>query len=154
MELGLALGERQPELHLVFTGLIKKPSLRQELEQLAAEKNLTNRIHWLGLVSDGEIAEIFKRASLMIFPSRFEGFGLPILEAYRAGLPVVAARNSSLTEVAGDGALFCTTDNLSEFTATVARLLTDEPLRQKLIAAGHRQLAHFSWRQTAQTTLE
>ena len=79
---------------------------------------------------------------------------MPILEAYRYHLPVVAARNSSITEVAGDAALLCETNNAEEFTAAINQLLNDEKLRQELRFKMVAQLKKFSWTQTAQKTLE
>jgi len=147
------LAAKHPTLQLVFSGLIKKPKLKTELEKLTDDYQLTDRVHWLGFVSDAAIAWLYQNAALMIFPSRFEGFGMPILEAYRHHLPVVAARNTSLTEVAGDAALLCETDNIAAFTAAVERVLGDSQSRQKMIVAGIQQLTRFSWQQTAQTTL-
>ncbi len=147
------LAVKHPTLRLVFSGVIKKPKLKTELEKLIDDYQLTGRVHWLGFVSDAAVTWLYQNAAALIFPSRFEGFGMPILEAYRHQLPVVTARNTSLTEVAGDAALLCQTDNLDEFATAVERILSDDQLRQKLVVAGQQQLKRFSWQQTARITL-
>jgi|GEM_PF-1956400 glycosyltransferase involved in cell wall biosynthesis len=148
------LAPSQPDLHLVFSGLIKKKKLKAELDALIDKASLEKKVHFLGFVSDQAVTWLYQNAALLVFPSSFEGFGMPLLEAYRHGLPVVAACNSSITEVAGDAALLCETNNVGEFTTAINQLLNDEKMRQELKSKMPRQLKKFSWTQTAQKTLE
>lgn len=143
------LSSAHPNLHLVFSGVIKKKSLKAELDELVAQYRLTDRVHFLGFVSDEIVAWLYQNAAILIFPSSFEGFGMPILEAYRHGLPVVAARNTSLTEVAGDAALLCTTNSIEEFAAAIDKLLKDDKVKASLQPKMVEQLKKFSWDVTA-----
>ncbi len=143
-----------PDLHVVFSGLIKKVSIKKELDELVKKYDLVNQVHFLGLVSDEVLEYLYRQATLMIFPSLFEGFGMPILEAYRHNLPVVAARNSSITEVAGDATLLCETNNVQEFTEAIKTLLENNELRKSLIPKMQSRLAFFSWQKTAKLTLQ
>ena len=148
------LSSRHPDLHLVFSGLLKKASLKIELDTLIKNHHLTDRVHFLGLVSDGNLEYLYQKATLMIFPSAFEGFGMPLLEAYQHNLPVVAARNSSITEVAGEAAILCETNNQKEFAQAVDLLLKDSGIRDQLKTKGQKQLTNYSWQKTATLTLE
>jgi glycosyltransferase involved in cell wall biosynthesis len=98
-----------------------------------------------GYVSDEDLPAVFTGARMLAWPTLHEGFGMPILEAMATGTPVLTARNSSLPEVAGEAALYVDAENEQQITDGLARLLTDEPLRKKLIAAGHPQAAKFTW---------
>lgn len=116
--------------------------------------NLRARIHLPGAVSDTQLYALLRGAHLFVFPSLFEGFGLPILEAQSAGVPVMTANNSSLPEVAGEGALYVDPTDVDAIAAAMLRLSTDEALRAQLIAAGHENVKRFSWSHAAQQTLE
>ena len=95
----------------------------------------------------------YSRAEVFAYPSLYEGFGLPVLEAMACGTPVVAASTSSLPEVAGEAALLADPSNASDFAAKLLALLRDSALRSRLIAAGLERVRHFSWAQTAERTL-
>ena len=142
-----------PDLQVIFSGLIKKKNLKQELDVLIAKHGLTARVHFLGFVPDEVLQFIYTRATLLIFPSSFEGFGMPILEAYQQSLPVVAARNSSIVEIAGGAAILCETNNISEFTEAVDCLLKNDKVRETLKIKMAEQLKKFSWVKTATLTL-
>ncbi|MEK7208977.1 MAG: glycosyltransferase family 1 protein [Patescibacteria group bacterium] len=142
-----------PDLQVVFSGLIKKKKLKEKLDVLIVKYGLKSRVHFLGFVSDEVLQFIYARASLLIFPSAFEGFGMPILEAYQHNLPVVAARNTSIAEVAGDAALLCETGNAVAFAAAIDILLKNDKVRASLEPKMTEQLKKFSWIQTAALTL-
>jgi alpha-1,3-rhamnosyl/mannosyltransferase len=90
---------------------------------------------------------------MFAFPSLYEGFGLPILEAFASGIPVLTAENSSLSEVAGDGALYCQATDTAGMATKLVQLWQDEVLRQELVARGTARLAGFSWDRCARETL-
>src|SRR5262249_5263938 len=100
-----------------------------------------------------DLIEFYNRAAVFAYPSLYEGFGLPILEAMACGAPVVSATGSSLPEVAGEAALFADPRDPEEFTAQVARVLREPGLRAQLVEAGLRRAREFSWRRTAEQTL-
>jgi glycosyltransferase involved in cell wall biosynthesis len=114
---------------------------------------LAGRIHLPGYVPDGDLAALLRGARLFCYPSLYEGFGLPILEAQSAGVPVVTARNSSLPEVAGDAALLVDPEDVDALAAAMLRLSRNEDLREALIRAGHANVARFSWAKAARETL-
>jgi glycosyltransferase involved in cell wall biosynthesis len=105
-----------------------------------------------GFISDSELGWLYENASAFVFPSRYEGFGLPILEAMQAGCPVVAYDNSSIPEVAGDAALLVRDGQT--MVPAIRRILDDQILRTELIAKGKVQAAKFTWENTAKQTLE
>lgn len=111
---------------------------------------------WLthvGYVTDAQLVALYRRATALVFPSRYEGFGLPVLEAMRAGGTVICADASSLPEVAGDAALRFAWNDAAALAAQMMRLLQEPGLRDALITAGHAQAARFAWATTAAETL-
>ncbi len=129
-------------IDVVFTG--KPTAERAALDELANDLGITSYIHFLGFVSSGQMQVIVRKATAMIFPSRFEGLGLPVLEAFRAGLPVLCSSATVLPEVAGEGALFFDPDSPEQMVEAVDRLLASPDLRDKLIAAGHKVLQRYA----------
>jgi len=111
-------------------------------------------IRRLGHISRGDLDWLYKHAVAMTFPSLFEGFGLPVLEAMLAGCPVITSRTSSLPEVAGDAGMLVDPLNAHEIAAALALVLGDEELRQRMSRAGRQWALHFSWEQTAWMTQE
>jgi glycosyltransferase involved in cell wall biosynthesis len=105
-----------------------------------------------GYVDDVELSCLYKNAGAFVFPSLYEGFGLPVLEAMAAGTPVVAFNNSSIPEVAGDAAVLCKNDK--EFVAGIEKIIDNEIFRKALIKKGYKQAVKFSWEKTAKQTLE
>jgi glycosyltransferase involved in cell wall biosynthesis len=103
-------------------------------------------------VPDADLPEFYARASVFAYPSLYEGFGLPVVEAMACGTPVVASRASSLPEVAGDAGLFADPRDADEFAAQLLAVLRDAPLRERLRAAGARRSAELTWQQTAERT--
>ena len=116
------------------------------------EKSWKNVIP-LGYVSDDELARVYSGAMALIFPSSYEGFGLPILEAMACGCPVVTTREASLPEVAGEGAIFMKGPRDVDDLAGILKNLADDPdVRQRFADKGSAQSKGFSWRDTAQKT--
>jgi glycosyltransferase involved in cell wall biosynthesis len=107
----------------------------------------------LGRVSDAELRALYEAAFCLIFPSRYEGFGLPPLEAMACGCPVIAAASGAVPEVCGEAALWFDADGPRHPAEALARLLDEEGLRERLRAAGLARAAHFSWRRAAETLL-
>ena len=112
--------------------------------------------HWLrhaGFVRDEELAALYARATALVFPSRYEGFGLPVLEAMTVGGVVICSDASTMPEVGGDAVLYFPPDDHVQLAAQVRRLLDDPGLRDHLVRAGAMQAARFSWSRSAQGTL-
>lgn len=122
-------------------------------EVLAEADRHAGRVRVLGFVEDEDLPALYRGASLFVFPSLYEGFGLPVLEALACGVPVVCSNASSLPEVAGDAALLVAPEDEDGLAEGLLRALTDEPLRQEMIARGLRQAARFTWEQAARQLL-
>jgi len=139
----LAAVERVPGLTLVSAGPIADVRLADRL--LAS-----GRARVLGRVAAGDLELLYRTASALVFPSLYEGFGFPVLEAMLRGLPVVTVRSSSLPEVAGDAALYAEgPDDIDGLAAALRSAVEDPAVRKRLVAAGRRQAARFSWERTA-----
>lgn len=114
---------------------------------------LGDRVRRTGFVrTHGDLSALYSAADAFIFPTRYEGFGLPLLEAMTCGCPVVAANNSSLPEVAGHAALWCETDDVHAFGEAMITAVTDTGVRRRLVEAGYGRVAEFSWRTCAMET--
>jgi glycosyltransferase involved in cell wall biosynthesis len=110
---------------------------------------LQENVCFLGHIPDQDLIAIYQMATCFVYPSLYEGFGMPVVEAMTAGCPVVTTTSSSLPEVAGDAALLVDPLNAQEMAGAMQRLLQDAALRQQTIAAGCAQAARFSWEETA-----
>lgn len=140
------------DLHLIVIGdeISRYPSVRRAVIQSRVEK----AVRFLGFVPFDALRVFFESAALFVFPSLYEGFGLPPLEAMAAGTPVVASNVSSLPEVLGDAALLVNPENVFEIAHAIQDALLDEDLRADLIAKGKLQAARYSWDRTARDVLE
>jgi len=110
---------------------------------------LRDRVHFPGFVADEHLPALYTLAAAFAFPSWYEGFGLPVLEAMACGTPVVTADNSSLPEVAGDAALMIMAGDTDGLSRALYRLLTDNGLRARMVAAGTMQAHRFTWEAAA-----
>lgn len=121
---------------------------------IANERGLSERVKILPGVSDDDLPALYSGALLFVFPSSYEGFGLPPLEAMACGTPVVCAYAGSLPEVVGEAALTVDPHNMHEIAEGILRVLRSPDLARFLRERGQRQAAHFSWQATAQATLD
>ena len=133
--------------HVYFTG--SSTERRTALDKLAQNLGVFEQVHFLGFLTPEELQAIFSAATAMVFASKFEGFGLPILEAFHARLPVLASNATTLPEVAGDAALYFDPDQPSELAALMKTILDSPELRQNLINKGTLVLERHSINDTA-----
>jgi glycosyltransferase involved in cell wall biosynthesis len=126
----------------------------QELRRLAAERGVAGDVCFLGWVSTAELDDLYAAADCFVFPSLYEGFGLPVLEAMARGVPVATSGRASLAEVAGDAALMFDPEAEGSIAAALEKLLGDEALRERLRSAGSARAAEFTWERTAELTVE
>ena len=133
--------------------LIGHIPLEADLMQQAARLGVAERIVLTGYAPDAHIAPLLQNAALFVFPSWYEGFGLPILEAQRLGVPVACSRAASLPEVAGEGALFFDPYDVEDMARALRTCLNDDGLRDALRLRGFANEKRYSWERTAQDTL-
>jgi glycosyltransferase involved in cell wall biosynthesis len=112
------------------------------------------RVRAIGFVGDDDLPALYAGAAAFVFPSKSEGFGLPILEAMASGTPVIAARAGASPSTGGDAAVYADPDSAEAFAAEIERLLTDDAARAAQVERGRRRAARFSWAETARRTVE
>ena len=134
-------------LQLVLAG--KKGWLYDDIFAQVRALGLTERVIFTGYVPDDDLPALLSGALAFVYPSLYEGFGFPVLEAMACGAPVVCSNVSSLPEVAGDAALLVDPLDTAALAAALARLVGDEGLRRELRERGFRQVRKFSWRRCA-----
>lgn len=120
-----------------------------ELRDQAARLGITDDVLFLGWMEDAALEGLLAAATCVAFPSLYEGFGLPVLEAMMRGVPVVCSARSSLAEVAGDAALLVDPEDPAAIAAAVARVLAEPDLAADLVRRGREQSARFTWQATA-----
>ncbi len=123
------------------------------LEARVRAAGLEGQVVLTGWVPDGDLPALYQGAAVFALPSRYEGFGLPVLEAMASGVPVVTTTATSLPEVAGDAALLVDPDDRAALAAALARVLDDADLRRELVGRGEERARQFTWRKTAEATL-
>jgi glycosyltransferase involved in cell wall biosynthesis len=140
------------DLRLVIIGdtISQFPAVRQAVIKSRVE----NVVRFLGFVPFDTLRCFYESAAAFVFPSRYEGFGLPPLEAMACGAPVIVSNVSSLPEVVGDAAVQVNPENVFEIARGIKEVLLDEELRATLIRRGREQAARFSWNWTARQVLE
>lgn len=134
-------------VQLVLIGC-EPESWRDELRQEAALRGVDTHTRVLGFVPHADLPGLLAGSNGLLMPSRYEGFGLPILDAFACGTPVLTSDVSSMPEVAGDAALYCEPDAPDSIAAGIARLL-DPSVARDLVERGRRRLAGFTWERTA-----
>jgi glycosyltransferase involved in cell wall biosynthesis len=127
--------------------------LYNEIFEAVRRLGLESLVHFPGFVTDADLPALYTLADLFVFPTLYEGFGLPVLEAMACGTPVVCSNTSSLPEIAGDAALLVTPTDTGALAAAMHQFLALRPdLRARLIAQGQAQAQRFTWEETARQT--
>lgn len=137
-----ALRNLPDEIHLVAAG--RRTPYAEKVEKYCVEKKISKRLHIIEGVPLRLLPALYSQASVFAYPSRFEGFGIPIIEALQTGIPVLAATGSCLEEAGGEGALYVDPDNTEAAAEILKRLLYDKDLTAKLKAAGKEQIKKFT----------
>ncbi|WP_314762843.1 glycosyltransferase family 1 protein [uncultured Selenomonas sp.] len=155
----LAVGSRNPSknLSLILAAAEKVPNVRfviagggsRRIFQEVEKKELPN-IRYLGYVTDGELVALYRNAKIFVYPSLYEGFGIPPLEAMAHGCPVIVSNKASLPEVCGDAVLYCSTSDSDLLVRQIGELWNNESKRDSLRAKGIERASLFTWRTEAQ----
>ena len=169
----LTVGDLQPRKNQIglieaFAELVKSfPQLRHRLvlagketwfspkvRDAAKASGVSDRIRFLGFVTDQDLLHLYVACDLFVFPSFYEGFGLPVLEAMACGRAVTCSNTSAMPEVADGAAILFNPHSKTEMTRAMADLLRDAELRARMERLGQQRAAHFSWQKSAKTTLD
>ncbi len=138
--------------NLVLAG---KPTwFADRVREAARDSGVASRIQFFGFVSDDDLLQLYNACDLMVFPSFYEGFGLPALEAMACGRAVACANTTALPEVVDSAAILFDPYRVDEIARALADLLLDAELRARMERLGLQRAAHFSWQKTAEKTLE
>jgi glycosyltransferase involved in cell wall biosynthesis len=146
-----AYARRKRDWRLTITGM--RGFFAEALDRLVAELGVQDSVELTGWIPRDALLLLYSRAQAFVYPSTFEGFGMPVLEAMAAGLPVACSDIPPLREVAGDAALFFDPTKEDEIALALERIVTDCPLRARLAQAGPERAREFSWGRAAEETL-
>ena len=140
----------QKDFTLLIVGNFSTNFSIDELDKIILEKAKTNpNIAFKSGISDEELVKLYNESKLFVFPSFYEGFGLPVLEAMACGTPVVCSNSSSLPEVGGDAVVYCDPHSIENIKEKIEMVLSDEVLQQKMIQKGLERAKEFSWEKSA-----
>ena len=141
-----------PDVVVVLPGAAT--AYEDELRRIAEELGVSDRVIFPPWLSDEDLDQLYARAAVCVFPSLYEGFGLPVLEAMERGVPVACSDRAALPEVAGDAAMMFDPDRQGTVDAALGTVLGDPAVRARLVDAGRQRAATFTWERTAQATVE
>jgi len=126
----------------------------KEPEKTVAEFGLTKDVCFLGYVEENEIISLYRNAACFVFPSLYEGFGIPILESMAVETPVITSNISSMPEIAGEAAITVNPYSIDEIAAAMTAIVENKQLQQNLVEKGLKRVAEFSWQRAAEKTLK
>jgi len=147
-----AYGRKRRNFQLILAGL--RGFHAEAIEQMVEEMVLRDCVQITGWVSREKLHSLYRRAQAFVYPSTFEGFGMPVLEALSAGIPVACSDIPPLREVAGEAALYFDPLNEDDIAAAIERIMTDLPLQEGLAKAGRERSRPFTWERCAEQTLK
>ncbi len=143
---------------LVITGSVTGnpyvEKMKRVCDSVVKEEGLEERVIFTGFITDEELDILLRNADCLVYPSLYEGFGIPILEAMRMGTPVITSNIGGTAEVAGDAAILVDPYNIEELSSAMAELIHDGALRRELCAKGRKKASAYSWAETAKRYLE
>ncbi len=146
-------GEVPPDVR-IYLGFIHVARKNSSIAGLAAKLGVSGSLVLAGPVGDEDLRGLYRGASLFVFPSLYEGFGLPLLEAMACGIPIAASTGTSIREVAGEAALYFNPERPEDMAEKMARILGDEALGLALAEEGRKRLPGFTWEKCAKEILD
>jgi len=141
-----------PSIKFVKIGQAQDNKNRQKLMELAKEYGVDNHIIWKDYVED--ISEEYNKAGIFVFPSLYEGFGFPVLEAMACGCPVICSNNTSIPELAGDAALYCDPTSEQDIAEKIVKMMKDKKMQAMFRKRGLAQAKKFTWEKCAEETVK
>lgn len=147
------LRDRVAGVQIVLTGNRSGHHYDKEIDRIIEEKHLGGVVHFPGFVDQEDLPKIYRLASVCVAPSRYEGFGIPLLEAFASGVPVAASDIPPFLEVGGDAMRTFSPESVAECEETLYTLATDTTLRKRLEEGGRDRLAAYSWAESARVLL-
>lgn len=141
----------RPELSLVLAGVDR--GVGASISEIASRVGLGDMVVRTGPVTEPQLRMLYRQATALVYPSLYEGFGLPLIEAMASGTPVIGSRSSSITEVLDDAGVLLDPLDAGAWAEAIVRVVDDEDARARMRAAGRRRAAGFTWERTARETL-
>ncbi len=143
---------------LLITGSVSGAPYQEKMKKICdvavRETGMENKIIFTGFISEKELDSLFTMADFLIYPSLYEGFGIPILEAMKAGLPVITSNITGMAEVAGDAAYLVNPENIDEMTSAMSELLQNEKLREEMKQKGIERARSYTWQNVSERYLK
>jgi glycosyltransferase involved in cell wall biosynthesis len=143
---------------LVITGSVSGAPYQEKMKKIIdatlASTGMHDKVIFTGFIPDTELDSLFRRAAMLVYPSFYEGFGIPILEAMRVRTPVITSNLTGMPEVAGDAAILIDPHDTDQLTTKMFRLLHDQQLREELVNRGVEKAASYSWPRTSKLYLD
>lgn len=146
--------KRHPEYMLAIVGYAREESYLRKLAERTQKHGVAESVVFTGGLSHEKLARLYQTASVFVYPSLYETFGLTILEAMACGCPVITSNVSAMPEIADDAAIFFDPRRSDELCDKIEKVVTDKTLHHELISKGLRRAAEFTWEKTAQRTLD
>lgn len=131
-----------PNLHLVLVGSIRKEYGKKLLDEIR-KLNVVNRVHVLSGLTNVDLAVLYQQAKIFVYPSMYEGFGIPIIEVLYSGTPVIAAKGSCLEEAGGPSSLYCDSSSVNEFKQAIEALFSNQERREEMVQIGKKFVRKF-----------
>jgi glycosyltransferase involved in cell wall biosynthesis len=147
------IANKLPAVKLVIAGK-KARNYDRKIDHIIEKYNLGNNVLFPGFVEESDKPILFKLSRFFVFPSLYEGFGIPVLEAMSQGVPVLASDIPSLREVAGDAALYFNPSSLASLERKLYNIFIDQNLRKNLVNLGRKRSHFFSWSENAKIILD
>jgi glycosyltransferase involved in cell wall biosynthesis len=148
------LDKFQIEENLVVVGGRHIPEYTAKVDQLIAERGLQDRVTIIRIPQDEDMPKLYNIARCLVFPSLYEAFGMPLIEAMKCGIPTVTARSSAFPEVGGDATEYVDPYSSIDIARGIHRVLTDSTYADQLVQRGHEWSKQFSWDRHVQSTIE
>jgi glycosyltransferase involved in cell wall biosynthesis len=144
--------------NLLITGSVSGAPYQNKMKSICdasvRETGMENRIVFTGFISEKELDSLFRMADFLIYPSLYEGFGIPVLEAMKMGLPVITSNTTAMPEVAGDAACLVDPTNIEEMTSVMSELLQNRQRQEEMIEKGLERARSYTWQNVSESYLK